>query len=133
MILRDAQLVLAQHHARRLDAADHGGLEHCGLAAVSIAHTRTHRRERNLLPHFEVWCATNNTVQLAAADIDRRKPQAIGVRVRFDAGDVRDADVVAPIATRSHDRVDRETSHRQTRGQFFRRKTQVNVFAEPLE
>ena len=109
------------------------GLSTDGLAAVAVAHARAHGREGDLLPDGEVRRAADDAMVLAGADVDRGETQAVGVRVRVDARDVRDADVRAPVAARALDRVDGEAGHRQARRQVLRRQAQVNVLAQPLE
>jgi hypothetical protein len=100
---------------------------------VAVTHARADRRERDLLPDGEVWRAADDAVPLAAADVDRRQPQPVGVGMRLDCRHCRDADVAAPVAARALDRIDGEAGHRQPVRQVIGRQAYVNVLAQPLE
>ncbi len=133
VVFRQAKLALAEHHAGRFDAANHGRLEDGLLAAVPVAHARADGGEGDLLADGEVRRAADDAVPLIGADVDRREAQAVGVGVRLDGGDAADADVGAPVAAGALDRVDGEAGHRQPVRQILGGKAQVDVVAQPLE
>ena len=129
----DAELVLAEHHAGGLDAADDGRLEDGRLAAVAVADARADGAEGDLLADGDVGRAADDAMRLVGAESRGDEPQAVGVRVRVDGGDAADADLVAPVAAKALDVVDGEAGARHAVGEFVRREVDVDVFAQPVE
>ena len=80
VLVAEAELLLAQDHARRFDASDWTKLEFCRLASVAVDEFGAFGGKGDLLPDREVRRAANDLLA-AVARLHRREPKAVCVGV----------------------------------------------------
>ena len=132
VVVREAELVLAHHHAGGLDAADDAGLELAELAAMTIAVGRAHLPEDDLLADGDVRRAADDALR-ARTGFHCHETQPVGVRMGVDGLHLGRTDLLAPISAGRVDLVDGEARLGELLGKFLRREVDVDVLSQPLQ
>ena len=139
MVVGQAEFLLGQHHAGRLDAAQLGRFDGqpATVVLVAVDDPRPDDGEGNPLApvaHLQVGRTRHHALMLRRAIVDCRQHEAVGVGMRVNADNLADENLVAlPLGADALHLRHFEAGHRQPMGQLVQRQGNVYILLEPGE
>ena len=133
VVVAEAELLLAEDHAGRVDAADGAQLQLRALAAVAIDEHRALGGEGDLLSGGHVGRSADDRLR-PVTDIDGCEDEAVGVGMWVDREHLGDADELGvPLLADDLPALDLRDGVGDTGGELRGREVNVDVVAQPGE